>query len=111
MPTAPKRFIPAGQQTKRENTRLYDQMRDREQPWRAWYKSTRWRKASLAFIRANPLCADCDREGRFYLVTKSNPMVTDHIVPHKGNYELFWDVTNWQPLCKRHHDLKTRRGE
>jgi 5-methylcytosine-specific restriction protein A len=33
--------------------------------------------------------------------------VVDHIIPHKGNHELFWDAKNHQPLCKRHHDIKT----
>jgi len=31
----------------------------------------------------------------------------DHIVPHRGSYELFWNQRNWQSLCKRCHDLKT----
>ena len=33
--------------------------------------------------------------------------VVDHIIPHKGNRKLFWDMNNWQPLCKFHHDQKT----
>jgi predicted kinase len=33
--------------------------------------------------------------------------VVDHIIPHKGDYELFWDEGNWQTLCKRCHDVKT----
>lgn len=33
--------------------------------------------------------------------------VVDHIVPHCGNQQLFWDTDNWQPLCKKHHDRKT----
>lgn len=31
----------------------------------------------------------------------------DHIIPHKGDPELFWDQDNWQSLCKPHHDRKT----
>lgn len=30
--------------------------------------------------------------------------VVDHIIPHKGNWNLFWDENNWQSLCKTHHD-------
>jgi 5-methylcytosine-specific restriction endonuclease McrA len=30
--------------------------------------------------------------------------VVDHIKRHNGNQALFWDKTNWQPLCKQHHD-------
>ena len=30
--------------------------------------------------------------------------VVDHIKPHRGSQLLFWDKTNWQSLCKPHHD-------
>lgn len=30
--------------------------------------------------------------------------VTDHIVPHAGNADLFWSEANWQPACAWHHD-------
>lgn len=33
--------------------------------------------------------------------------VVDHIVPHKGDYELMWAEWNWQPLTKKAHDRKT----
>ncbi|MGN8738508.1 HNH endonuclease signature motif containing protein [Bilifractor sp. HCP3S3_D3] len=35
--------------------------------------------------------------------------VVDHIVPHRGDPKLFWDRSNWQALCKRCHDKKTRK--
>ncbi len=64
----------------------------------------RWRKARERFLRENPLCIECLKEERLTPAT-----VVDHIVPHKGNYELFWDESNWQPLCKYHHDVKTAK--
>ena len=64
---------------------------------------SRWRRLSRAFLRAHPLCAACQREGRYVKAT-----VVDHIKPHRGDPELFWDQDNWQPLCKHHHDVKTR---
>lgn len=66
----------------------------------------RWRDARLYFLRRNPLCVVCLKEGRAEAAT-----VVDHIVPHRGDWRLFWDENNWQPLCKRHHDEKTARGE
>ena len=36
--------------------------------------------------------------------------VVDHVIPHRGNKQLFWDEKNWQPLCKSCHDLKTGMG-
>jgi 5-methylcytosine-specific restriction protein A len=63
---------------------------------------TSWRKAARAHLIANPLCVHCLAEKRYTSAT-----VVDHIQPHRGDPTLFWDPTNWQPLCKRHHDRKT----
>jgi 5-methylcytosine-specific restriction protein A len=33
----------------------------------------------------------------------------DHIIQHKGNEGLFWDINNWQGLCIDHHQrIKSR---
>ena len=64
--------------------------------------SSQWRKARAGFLRKHPRCVHCMREG---ILTEAT--VVDHIIPHKGDKVLFWDRTNWQPLCKRHHDIKT----
>ena len=37
--------------------------------------------------------------------------VVDYIVPHRGDQKLFWDKSNWQPLCKACHDRKTWRED
>ena len=37
--------------------------------------------------------------------------VVDHIKPHKGDYDLFWDESNWQSLCKHCHDSHKQRLE
>jgi 5-methylcytosine-specific restriction protein A len=51
------------------------------------------------------LCTQCERRGRRVIAE-----VIDHIVAHRGDPQLFWDETNWQPLCKACHDHKTGRG-
>ena len=61
-----------------------------------------WQKASRQFLAANPLCISCMKEGRYRKAT-----VVDHIIPHRGDEALFWDRSNWQPLCKKCHDKKT----
>lgn len=38
---------------------------------------------------------------------KAAASVVDHIIPHKGNDDLFWDMSNHQALCKKCHDIKT----
>jgi 5-methylcytosine-specific restriction endonuclease McrA len=66
----------------------------------------RWQQARLVHLRDNPLCVYCQREGR---VTAAS--VVDHIVAHQGNETLMWDRTNWQSLCKPHHDGQKKREE
>ena len=73
----------------------------RDTPTQRGYDS-RWQKARLVFLRANPLCESCLKIGR---VTKAT--VVDHVTPHRGDDTLFWDQNNWQALCKRCHDTKT----
>jgi 5-methylcytosine-specific restriction protein A len=65
----------------------------------------RWQKARAAYLRMHPLCAECERSGK---VEPAN--VVDHIKPHRGDMMLFWDMSNWQSLCKRCHDVKTAQG-
>jgi len=60
----------------------------------------RWQRERLAFLAQHPLCTMCEREDR---VTQAK--VVDHIVPHKGDPHLMWSWSNWQPLCKPHHDV------
>lgn len=65
----------------------------------------RWQAARRRFLRAHPLCAECQRNGVLTPAT-----VVDHIIPHRGDERLFWDEANWQPLCKPCHDYKTGMG-
>jgi 5-methylcytosine-specific restriction enzyme A len=62
----------------------------------------RWTKYREIFLRSHPLCLECEKKGII-----RNATVVDHIVPHKGDNELFWDGSNHQSLCKRCHDQKT----
>lgn len=78
--------------------------RERRGSARARGYDSRWEVARLAFLAANPFCRHCERETPESIQPAE---VVDHIVPHKGDDRLFWDETNWQPLCKPHHDRKT----
>ena len=62
----------------------------------------RWKKARIRFLKAHPLCVECQKQGRLVRAT-----VVDHITPHRGDAKLFWDESNWQSLCKSCHDHKT----
>ncbi len=68
--------------------------------------NARWQKAPGHFLTLNPLCLDCQQDGRVVAAK-----VVDHIIPHKGDDELFWNQDNWQPLCKSHHSKKTAKQD
>ena len=65
------------------------------------YNNERWRKASRAFRAENPYCAVCEAPCQS----------VDHIQPHDGDYDLFWDSSNWQALCNKCHGLKSRGSQ
>lgn len=66
----------------------------------------RWRKARAGFLRDNPLCVYCLREGRVEVAT-----VVDHITAHRGDMRLFWDEANWQALCTSCHSSVKQRED
>ena len=65
-----------------------------------------WERESKAYLAEHPLCVTCESEGLFKAAK-----VVDHRIPHRGNPVLFWDKSNWQSMCKRHHDMKTASGQ
>jgi len=77
-----------------------DRARASRQPWRAWYRTARWRQLSWAVrVEAAFTCARCG-------VVDGRPRqtVADHVVPHRGCEARFWDRGNLQCLCKGCHD-------
>lgn len=67
----------------------------------------KWQRARLAYLAKHPLCRLCEAQGRVTAAT-----VVDHILPHRGDMVLFWaSTTNWQPLCKSCHSIKTASEE
>jgi 5-methylcytosine-specific restriction protein A len=101
-------LVPRGQSKCEKHTKEVRRRYDEQRPnFRERGYSSAWDKASKSFRRRNPLCAECLKEGR-----TTPAQVTDHIKPHKGDPELFWDEEiNWQSLCKSHHDRKTARED
>ncbi|MCY8045756.1 HNH endonuclease [Bacillus haynesii] len=81
----------------------YDQYR--ESAARRGYDS-KWRKARRGYLSKYPFCVSCMKEGRRVPAT-----VVDHIKPHKGDKKLFWDSSNWQPLCAPCHSRKTAKED
>lgn len=69
------------------------------------YGTWRWQKKRKALLDAEPLCRMCKERG---VITPAR--IADHIVPHKGNEDLFWNG-ELQPLCKPCHDSDKQRIE
>lgn len=80
--------------------------REREQPTRpsasARGYGARWRATRAGFLAKHPYCVLCEQAGQIVKAT-----IVDHIIPHRGDSDLFWDRENWRSLCKRCHDIKT----
>lgn len=97
MPVSPQKHSPMARRSPVHNARKNSTQRG---------YGSRWQKARKAYLAQHPLCVHCEAEGR---VTPATDL--DHIVPHKGDMRLFWQTSNWQPLCKPHHSAKTARED
>jgi 5-methylcytosine-specific restriction enzyme A len=58
-----------------------------------------WERATAHYRAAHPWCLGCMAIGLY-----RKTQVVDHIVPHRGDRNLFWSESNWQPCCRWHHD-------
>jgi 5-methylcytosine-specific restriction endonuclease McrA len=68
-------------------------------PGHLLYGRARWKKDTQpAVLRRDPVCCHCKRHGS---------TVVDHIIDHRGDERLFYDMKNLQGLCKECHDVKT----
>jgi 5-methylcytosine-specific restriction endonuclease McrA len=72
----------------------------------ALYHTARWSKERRLFLQLHPLCRPCMQAGRLTGATQ-----VDHVIPHKGNYEAFFRLENWQPICASCHSRKTQREQ
>ena len=88
----------------REATRARNQRHDAKRPTaRQRGYDAAWRAARVAFLQRFPWCA---WEGCTAPAT-----CVDHVIPHRGDPDLFADQGNWQPLCTQHHASAKQRLE
>ena len=52
----------------------------------------------ISFLGRHPVCNLCRR---------APASILDHIKPHRGDADLFWNQSNWQSLCIRFKGIKT----
>lgn len=74
-------------------------------PWLDWYDSARWRKISRQQKAEHPLCEMCLAKGAVIAAE-----VADHVVPHRGDYQLFW-FGDLQSLCWSCHSREKQQME
>jgi 5-methylcytosine-specific restriction protein A len=109
MPDASPR--PCGRPLCRNMQPCADHPTEKHHKFKAWYNSARWKRYSKLFLRMNPFCCFCKARGRIILA-----VIVDHAKAHRGDYDLFWNEKNHQPLCLKCHNTKSgkevrRRGD
>ena len=70
------------------------------------YNTARWRCIRARQLTEHPYCRYCQDAGRVSIAT-----VADHIVPHRGDAQLFWDTSNLQSLCAPCHSATKQAQE
>lgn len=92
-----------------ERARLKE--RDQTIDWRGWYKTARWQALrEQAMVRDLYMC----QQTGIILAGKHpapNSPVVDHIRPHGGDPDLFWDLDNLQTVSKQWHDSRKQAIE
>ena len=90
---------------KRVRQQRAQQASGKKNPYQRGY-GRRWQRARLLYLGNNPTCVTCKDQGK---LTAAG--VVDHIIPHRDDRVLFWDVSNWQALCTRCHNRKSALGQ
>lgn len=73
-------------------------------PWHSWYALPIWRETLRPQqLLREPFCRECAAIGLRVRATD-----VDHVVPHRGNWELFVHG-ELQSLCHQCHSRKTMR--
>lgn len=103
-PSAPLRFCTRHGTASPDGCPECRKIHRRHQAGSTSYSSARWKRATARFKAAHPDCINADRNvPTCTLITD----VTDHRIPHEGDARLFWDETNWQPMCHSCHSAKS----
>src|SRR5678809_56739 len=74
--------------------------------WHHLYDTRRWKALRLYQLGTEPLCRYCKEAGRI-----TPACFVDHIIPHKGDVDLFFDASNLMSLCKPCHDSVKQKLE
>ena len=67
------------------------------------YNTVKWRKMRKQVLKETPCCFRCG------ISVKEAAMEVHHIIPPKGNEELFFDINNLVSVCKQCHNVITAK--
>lgn len=109
--TLPPRLGQAKPADRKEAEAQRTRRRDQEERSRKMYNTRAWRRLrDEVYARDAYTC----RKTGVICVGKHpapNSPVADHIIPHHGDPELFWDKDNIQTVSKAYHDSQKQREE
>jgi 5-methylcytosine-specific restriction endonuclease McrA len=76
-----------------------------------WLNTSRWQRLRLkVLVRDQYLCQQTGAVLSGKHPAPNSPVV-DHIVPHRGDPDLFWDEDNLQSVSKAWHDSEKQSLE
>lgn len=64
------------------------------------YNNPKWKSLQQQQLRANPVCQLCGQ---------AQATEVHHVIPHRGNEDLFYDPSNLISLCHNCHSEETRK--
>lgn len=73
---------------------------------RRWYRQARWFTLRARVLSTNPLCVDCQAQGRVTRATEVH-----HKVKPGDSASLFYNQDNLDGLCSTCHGIRTAHGE
>lgn len=103
MASRPRLFRATAQPTRQQQNREADQRRGSA---RQRGYTTAWDKASAGHVRNNPLCRYCGLAGQVRPAE-----LTDHLYPHRGDQDVFWNKRYWIASCTECHSGFKQRVE
>ena len=68
------------------------------------YNTAQWQALRKNILYKYPTCQRCQTYG--YLTAGVD---VDHVQPHRGNSDLFYNLSNLQTLCRSCHSWKSQR--
>jgi 5-methylcytosine-specific restriction protein A len=66
----------------------------------ALYNTTQWRRLRKEILKGQPNCCRCGSD---------TDLQVHHIIPPKGNEDLFFDKSNLATICSACHRIETNR--